>query len=84
VKLGSRWAIRLSVLRAKWWSEERKAFSGDDQELLVKIHILLSAMLPLLVAVCTDDLDPGTNAQLAHGVDEATGLIEQLLQIRRV
>jgi hypothetical protein len=82
-KLGARWWVRPSTVRAKWWLQEAKAFQEADEELLAKTHILLSAIMPLLVEVCNGALDAEKALHLAHGVDEVTLVIEQLLRVKR-
>jgi hypothetical protein len=82
VKFGARWSIRPSAIRAKWWSEESKSFPEESQALLVKAHILLSAIVPLLADVCNGALDDEKALHLAHGVDEVTRVIERLLRVR--
>src|ERR1700677_171224 len=44
-KIGSIWYARKSSIRATFWSHERRAWRTKDQELLVRIHILLGSIL---------------------------------------
>jgi len=68
---------------AKWWLQERRAFEEQEDELLIRTHILLSALLPLLADICNRALKPDEALQVAHGVDEATTVIEQLLRVKQ-
>ena len=45
---GSQLAIRKSTVRAYIWAQEKKAFSGDQEERLVRLAILLSKLLELV------------------------------------
>ncbi|MCP3477644.1 hypothetical protein NLM33_46675 [Bradyrhizobium sp. CCGUVB1N3] len=78
-KVGSRWAIWMYAVRAKYWTQQKRSWN-DVEEPLVKLHVLFSALLPLLVRVCRSDLDQRDKAQLAHTVAETSRLIERVLQ----
>jgi len=45
---GSQLAIRKSTVRAFIWAQEKKAFSDDQEERLVRLAILLSKLLELV------------------------------------
>ena len=70
-------AILLSSVRAHWWVQQRRAWSRDD-EIFVKLHVLLETVAPLLNKTCYDDLDNREKAQLANAVAQTVELIKSL------
>lgn len=81
-KLGARVCVRESTVRAKIWSQEKRAFAMQDEELLVRTHILLRAALSLLATVKSGGASPDEAVQLAAVVAEAVPTIEQLIQVK--
>jgi hypothetical protein len=59
--------------------QERRTWNRD-QELLARIHILLTSALPLLIAVTGDGIDDRDQVKLAAITAEAATVIQQLLQ----
>ena len=47
-KWGSMWCARKSSILATIWGQERRAWTGDQQEDLVRVHIPLSSILAAL------------------------------------
>lgn len=81
-KVGCQWCVRPSIVRAKWWSEESKGFSRTE-ELMVRVHCLLTRILPDLVRIYNGHLKQDEALQIAHAVDETVLTIEQLLRVKR-
>lgn len=79
-KVGSQWAVSLSCIYAKHWSEQRKAFVDDDQRALALLYILLNAALPLYVDALKGNCSPPQLAQLVLVSSKAARLIERLLR----
>jgi hypothetical protein len=74
-KLGSMWCMRRSTFRAKIWMAERRAWEGESQEDLVRLHILLSSLLELLSDT------RGDRTQLRLITAEAVKTMQRVLQI---
>lgn len=79
-KLGSRTCVRMSSLRAKIWSQEKRAWARHDQELLVQTHILLSSLVPLLISF-SETPEVGHVQQLVAISEEAIKTIAQLTTV---
>jgi hypothetical protein len=67
--------MRKSTFRAKIWMAERRAWQGESQEDLVRLHILLSSLLELLSDA------RGDRAQLRLITAEAIKTMQRVLQI---
>jgi hypothetical protein len=78
-KLSGKWSIRLSSLRATIWAQESRSWSEPETELLVRTHILLSAVLPLLADLNTGIASTAQMEQLEAVLAETVPTIEQLI-----
>jgi hypothetical protein len=78
-KIGSRNAVRMSTVRAKIWSQERRAFASAESELLAKMHVLISAAAPLMTRLCHGAADEKQHVELTLILAEAGAVIERLL-----
>ncbi|WP_284272121.1 hypothetical protein [Bradyrhizobium iriomotense] len=76
-KFGGRTCARKSSIRAKFWSQERRAWGSQEQELLARTHVLLSSALPLM---SSNDNGPDEQARLGAITAEAVTTIKQLLK----
>jgi hypothetical protein len=79
-KLGSRTCVQMSSLRAKIWSQEKRAWASHEQELLVRTHILLSAALPLLAGFSGKRISDGDLKRLIAVTAEAVQTMERVLK----
>jgi hypothetical protein len=79
-KFGGQWAVSLSCVFAKHWSEQRKAFADDDQRALALLYMLLNVALPLYIDALKSTPSPQQLAQLALVSSKAARLIERLLR----
>ena len=73
-KWGSMWCARKSSIRATIWSQERRAWTGDKQEDLVRVHILLNNILAALS-------ESNDNSQILPLMAEAARTIQRVLKI---
>jgi hypothetical protein len=79
---GSKIAASKSAIRATFWSQEKRAWTGENQETLVRLHILLTQ---ILVLSASPDRAPGSNEfrndiQLLAMMAEARKTIAMLLE----
>jgi hypothetical protein len=79
-KTGGRWTVYPSVLRAKRWSEERRAFG--DKELFIRVHLLLTVMMPIVAERLDQNLTADEALQLAYAGNELIRTIEELLRLK--
>lgn len=78
-KLGSMWCMRKSTFRAKIWMAERRAWRGEGQEDLVRLHIVLSNLLKMLSARPADLDTPGDRSELRLIIVEAVTTMQRVL-----
>jgi hypothetical protein len=81
-KIGSQTCVMLSSVRAKFWSQEKRAWATEDEELLVRIHLLLTAALPLMMQM---NGERSADAErLAAIMAEAVPTLQRLLGVKRI
>jgi hypothetical protein len=79
-KLGSMWCMRKSTFRAKIWMAERRAWRGESQEDLVRLHIVLSNLLKMLSARPRDLDTAGDRSELRLIIVEAITTMQRALR----
>jgi len=77
-KLGSLTCARKSSIRATIWMQERRAWRSEEQELLVRVHILLNSILTSL-AEPNQHTVPGHDRMLSPLMAEAARTIQRIL-----
>lgn len=78
-KQGGMWWVRISSLNAKIWAQEKRAWQTQEQETLARLHIVLSMLLPSLVAIDRDLEDDELSSSMSELVAEAVKTIVRLL-----
>jgi len=81
-KLGSMTCARKSSIRATVWMQEKRAWKGEQQELLVRMHVLLSGIITLMSAHGKNATDERDHAKLLALLMEAATTIQRVLQIK--
>jgi hypothetical protein len=80
-KIGARTCVRMSSVRATFWMQEKRAWRGEDQELLVRVHILLNSILTLVSEHNGNAIDERDQAHLLPLIAAAARTIQRVLQI---
>jgi hypothetical protein len=80
-KEGGIWCLDIGVLNAKLWSQQRRSFPTPLEEQLGQLHLVLSALQPLL-AVCGVRTEHGDVAPGDY-VATALSLINELLHSKK-
>jgi hypothetical protein len=78
LKLGGMWCVYISSLNAKIWAQQKRAWPTEEGETLVRLHIILSALLPSLLALDTRAANDNSPA-MVDLVDEAVKTVDRLL-----
>jgi hypothetical protein len=79
-KIGSQTCVQMSSVRAKFWSQEKRAWAENpEQELLVKTHLLLTSALPLLIDLGSKQIGEHDLRRLIGMTSEAVPVLQQLL-----
>jgi hypothetical protein len=78
-KFSGKWTIMRSGLRAAIWAQQARSWREPETELLVRTHILLSAVLPLLADMNAGIASEAQTAQLEAILAETVPTIEQLI-----
>jgi hypothetical protein len=79
-KLGAMTCARKSAIRATIWMQEKRTWKSDDQELLVRVNMLLNNILTLIEPHHHAN-DNRNRAELSLAVAEAMKTIHRLLHI---
>lgn len=80
-KLGSMTCALKSSIRATIWMQEKRAWRSEEQELLVRSHILLTSILTLLSGHNGHANDNYDQAQLSALMAEAATILQRVLRI---
>ena len=82
-RYGGQICVQMSSYRAKIWSQEKRAWDGPDEELLVRTHMLLNAALPLLAGLNQKQVDESDLDRLIAIAAETVETMTQLLKAQR-
>jgi hypothetical protein len=76
------WYARIASINAKIWTQEKQAWTTEDEETLARLHIVLATLLSSLVAIETaaPTVDSRTTTEF---VAEAVKIIGRLLRPRK-
>jgi translation initiation factor 6 (eIF-6) len=77
-KVGSITCALKSSIRAKFWSQEKRAFANGAQEDLVRLHILLTSILNLVAA---NDNGSAASDPIRPLLAEAADTIQRVIPI---
>ena len=80
-KQGAMTCALKSSIRATIWMQEKRAWRSEEQELLVRAHVLLNSILTLMSGHNGHANDNHGRAQLSDLMAEAERTIQRVLQI---
>jgi hypothetical protein len=76
-KIGSITCAQKSLIRAKFWAQQRRAFADDMQEDLVRLHVLLTSILRL---AATNDMEGQTFVPLQPLLAEVAETVQRIIE----